>query len=64
MRPGGQEVPYRKNIDETTGVIVKCVWRQVNKNIHNIQIMRTTNPKVITPDSKSIYPKEGILPTK
>ena len=64
LHPRGKEVPYRKNRGDTTGVIGKCVWRQVNNNRNDIKITITTKPKVRTPDSKSMYPKEGILPTK
>ena len=64
LRPIRQEVPYRNNSGDTTGLIGKCVWRQVNKNSNNIEIVRTTNPKVITPDLNSMYPEEGIITTK
>ena len=57
FHPRGKEVPYRKNRGDTTGVIEKFVWRQVNNNSNNIEILRTTKPKVRTLDSKSMYPK-------
>ena len=57
FHPRGKEVPYRKKRGDTTGVIGKCVWRKINNNRNNIKIMSTQNPKVRTPDSKSMYPK-------